>query len=339
MLLTFDAEGSMVNYSQSASTTAALIAVSVGWLVFAQPALAQNYPSKPVRVVVSGAPGSLSDNVTRLIFTRAGDALGQQFIIDNRPAVGGGIAAELVAKAPADGYTLLSTTHSVLVVNPFVYSKLGYDPLRDFDAVSMFMKISEVLAVHPSLNVKSVQDLVALAKARPKQIAYGSGGNGHSTHLMMELFQRKAGIMLVHVPFKGVSPAVLATVGGEVFAINVGLGLARPHIANGRVVALAKTGYPAKDVLPNVPALTSIYSDAEYVPWNSVFAPKGTSENIIVRLNAEIGKALAAPEVRTRMSELDVAAAGGTPAELDKALRADLAINRELVKSIGLRLD
>ena len=303
------------------------------------PVVAQNYPVKPVRVVQAGAPGSLGDTVTRLVFSRVSEVTGQQFVIDNRAAAGGSIAAEVVAKAPADGYTLLSSVNSIMAVNPLVYSKIGYDPLRDFDAVSMLVKYSEVLIAHPSLGAKSVADLVALAKARPKQITYASGGNGHATHLMMELFQRKAGIALVHVPYKGMSPAVQAVAGAETSIVNVGLGLARPHITSGRVIALAKTGFPSKEALPGVPALTASYPDAEYIPWTAVFAPKGAPRAIVARLNAETTKALAAPEFLKRMAELDIAVIGGSPEDLDKTLRADVSVNRELVKSIGLKLD
>ena len=318
-----------------------LSGLTVGWMLFTQhtTTFAQAYPLKPVRVVSSSAAGSLSDSVARLLFTRIGEVWGQQFIIDNRPAVAGSAAAELVARAPPDGYTLLSAVNSTLVVNPFLYSQLGYEPLRDFDAVSMFMKISEVLVVHPSLNVKTIAEFIALAKARPRQITYASAGNGHVQHLMMELFQRKAGIALVHVPYKGVSPAALAVAGGETAAINVGIGLARPHIVNGRLRALARTGFLSKEIWPDVPALTALYPAVEYIPWQAVLVPKGTSRAIITRLNAEVEKALAVPAVRSRMAELDVAPAGSTPGELDKTLRADLSVNRELVKSIGLKLD
>jgi tripartite-type tricarboxylate transporter receptor subunit TctC len=301
--------------------------------------VAQEYPTKPVRVVSTQAAGSVVDTATRVVFAKVSESLGQQFLIDNRPAVGGSVAGEVVAKASADGYTLLSAVNTVMVVNPFLYAKLGYDPLRDFDALSTLVKISEVLIVHPSLGVKTVDEFVRLAKARPKQIIYSSGGNGHPTHLMMELFQRKAGIQLVHVPYKGASPAVQAVAGGEVSALNIGIGLARPHILSGKVVALAKTGLPANEALPGVPALTTYYPDAEYIPWVAAFAPKGTPKDVEAKLSAAIGKALGLPEVRTRLREIDLTAAPSSPSELEQAIRTDMNVNRDLVKSIGLKLD
>ena len=314
--------------------------VIAGLLAGALPAgsFAQTYPAKPVRVIVGNAPGSLNDTAARLVFSRVGEALGQQFLVDNRPGAGGSIGAETTAKAPPDGYTVLNAVNTMMVVNPFLYSRLGYDPLRDFEPVTMLVKVSEVLVVHPSLGTKTVKDFVGLAKARPNQVTYASGGNGHPTHLMMELFQRKAGIALVHVPYKGVNPAMQAVASGEAAMFNIGIGLARPHITSGRVVALAKTGFPTKDALPGVPALTSLYPDAEYIPWNAVFVPKGTPQSIVKMLNAAIGKALAAPEIRSRLAELDLTAAPGSPGELDKTLRADLNVNGVLGKSIGLKV-
>lgn len=300
---------------------------------------AQAYPTKPVRVVVPSGPGTLSDSIARQVFSRISETLGQQFIVDNRAGAGGVIGTEAVAKAPPDGYTLLSTVNSTMVVNPFVYSKLSYDPLRDFEPVAMLAKISEVLIVNPSLGVKTLEEFVRLAKLRPGQITYASGGTGNPQHLMMELFQRKAGIQLVHVPYKGAGAAMQAMVSGEVGALNVGIGLARPHIASGKVLALAKTGHPSKDALPGVPELTTLYADAEYIPWLAVFAPKGTPKDVVAKLNAEIGKALALPDIRTRLENLDLTPVGGSSADLDQTLRADLAVNRELVTSIGLKVD
>jgi tripartite-type tricarboxylate transporter receptor subunit TctC len=301
-------------------------------------AAAQGYPTKPVRVVNLGA-GSLADSVTRLVFARVSETLGQPFIVDSRPGAGGNIAAAFVAKSPADGHTLFLSVQNVLVVNPFLYANPGFDSLRDFEAVSLVAKISEVLIAHPSLGAKSLADLVRLAKARPGEIGYSSGGNGHPQHLFMELFQRKAAIKLSHVPYKSVPQAVLAVVGGEVGVMNVGIGLARPHIASGKLVALAKTGYLAADTLPGIPALTTAYRDTEYVPWLAVFAPKGVPAEVVTKLNAAIGRALAAPDVVSRLKEIDVTPVPSSPGELDKTVRADMAVNRELVKSLGLKLD
>lgn len=300
---------------------------------------AQAYPTKPVRVVVPTGAGTLSDSIARQVFSSVSEALGRPFIVDNRPGAGGVIGTEAVAKAPRDGYTLLSTVNSTMVVNPFVYSKLGYDPLRDFEPVSMLAKISEVLIANPSLGVKTLEEFVRLAKQRPGQITYASGGSGNPQHLMMELFQRKADIQLVHVPYKGAGASMQAIVSGEVGVLNVGIGLARPHISSGKVLALAKTGQPSKDALPGVPALTTFYADAEYIPWLAVFAPKATPKAIVAKLNAEIGKALALSDIRMRLGNLDLTPIGGSSADLDQTLRADLAVNRELVKSIGLKLD
>lgn len=328
-----------MNTLRSNPTDLLLLAAASAFGLSATPAPAQEYPVKPVRVIVPNAPGSLNDTVARLVFAKVGEALNQQFIIDNRPGAGGSVAAELIAKAPADGYTLINAVNTIMVVNPFLYSKLGYDPVRDFEPISMLVKISEVLVVHPSLGVKTVSDFVRLAKTRPRQINYASGGNGHPTHLMMELFQRKAGIQLIHVPYKGTSPGMQALVSGEVAAYNIGIGLARPHIGSRKIIPLAKTGLPSKDALPDVPALTASYPDAEYIPWQAAFAPRGTPREIVARLNAAIGKALAAPDVRSRLGEIDLTAAPSAPAELERAVRADMNVNRELVKSIGLKLD
>lgn len=164
--------------------------------------------------------------------------------------------------------------NTILAVNPFLYAKPGFEPLRDFEPISMAAKISEVLVVNASVGAQSVAEFVNLAKAKPAQIGYSSGGNGHPTHLMMELFQRKAGFRLSHVPYKGTPQAVQAVLAAEVGVMNIGIGLVRPHIASGKLIALAKTGFPSPDSLPGVPALTATYPDAEYVPWLAVYGPR-----------------------------------------------------------------
>ena len=302
-------------------------------------ALAQAWPQKPVRVVVGNSAGSLSDVLARQIFARLSQTLGQQFIIDNRAGAGGAIGAEAVARSAPDGYTFLFGTDGMMVINPFVYSKLGYDTLRDFASVSLLAKIPYVLIVNSAFAAKSLEEFIGEAKARPRQINYSSGGNGHPTHLEMELIARKAGVELVHVPYKGTGPALQAVVSGEVAATAIGLGIALPHIASGRVRALVIGGPRAKDMLPRVADLVSVLPDAEYVSWLALFAPAGTPAAIVDRLNAELAKALQLPEVHRQLVEVGMAAIGSSPAELDRVLRADLNSNRELVKALGLKLD
>ena len=300
-------------------------------------AAAQDYPTRPVRVIVPNAAGSLNDSLARLVFAKLSQSLGQQFVVDNRVGGGGIIAAEAVARAAPDGYTLLASSNSVLVVNPFLFPKLGYDPLRDFEPITLLAKVSEVLVVNPALGAKTVEEFVRLAKAQPGRISYASGGNGHPTHLMMELFQRKAGIQLLHVPFKGTSPAMQAMAAGEVDAFNIGIGLARPHITSGKVIALAKTGFPSKDALGGIAPLTASYPEAEYIPTQLVVAPRGTPADVVAKLNAEIGRALALADIRERMMNLDMTATPSTPPELERTIRGELDLHRELIKAIGLK--
>ena len=299
----------------------------------------QAWPQKPVRVVVGNAPGSLSDVLSRQIFNNVGQSLGQSFVIDNRAGAGGALAAEAVAKSSPDGYTLLFGTDGIMAINPFVYSKLGYDPLRDFAAVSLLAKLPYVLIVNPSLGAKSMEEFISLAKARPMQINYASGGNGHATHLEMELLARKAGIRLVHVPYKGTSPALQAVVSGEVGANFIGLGIALPQIASGKVLALAIGGPREKDVLPRVPDLLAKVPDSEYVSWMGLFVPAATPKPVIDKLNAAVVKALQSADARARLVELGMASIGSSPGELAQELRSNLNVTRELVKSLGLKMD
>ena len=306
---------------------------------FAAQAAAQSWPQKPVKVVVGNAPGSLSDIISRQMFAVAGQSLGQTFIIDNRAGAGGSMAADVVAKSSPDGYTVLFGTDGIMAINPFVYTKLGYDPLRDFASVSLLAKLPYVLIVSPTLGVKTIDEFVALAKSKPGMITYSSGGNGHATHLEMELLARKAGIQLVHVPYKGTAPAVQAAVAGEVMANMVGLGVAVPQINSGKVTALLIGGPREKDFMPRVPDLGAKYPDALYISWLGLFVPATTPKPVIDRLHGAVVKSLEASDVKLRLSELGMASIGSSPAELDRELRDNIAVTRELVKSLGLKLD
>ena len=306
------------------------------WAPFAH---AQGWPDKPVRVVVANAAGSLSDTMGRLLFSKVSEELGQSFLIDNRPGAGGTVGTEQVAKSPADGYTLLIATNAMMAANPFLYSKLGYDPLRDFASVTMLAKISEVLIINGALGVRTMDEFVRLVRARPGQINYASGGNGHPTHLMMELFVSKAGLNMVHIPYKGTPPAVQALVTGEVGAFAIGAGLAQPHVQSGKVIALATIGPRTEGMLPGVQPLSSFFPDSEMVNWQALFGPRAVPRPVVDRLNGALARILALPEIRKRLAEIGLTAISSSPAELEQTIRTDQALNREIIKRIGLKLD
>jgi len=322
----------MKRHAQFAAALAAVAGIATSLS-----ALAQDYPAKPIRVVVANSVGSLADIVARVIFNKIGEFAGQPVIIDNRAGAGGTIAGETAAKAPADGYTILFASDSVMAIAPAVYPNLPYVPQRDFTGVSLVTKIPAAFAAHPSLGVKTLAEFLKLARDRPGTINYGSGGPGHATHLGMEMLVWKAGIKLVHVPYKGTGPSVQALLTGEVPIVNVGLGLVLPHIQEGRLVGLAISGPRNPGVLPNVPDVGTIVPGSEYVSWQGVFAPAKTPSANIDRLNALLLRAVAAPDVKARMAETGMATVTSTPAEMDRIVTTDQAVFRDLVPRLGLK--
>jgi tripartite-type tricarboxylate transporter receptor subunit TctC len=300
---------------------------------------AQEYPVRPIRLVVPNSPGSLSDQLARLVFPKVTEGLGQPFVIDHRPGAGGSIGADLVAKASADGYTLLIATEGIMTVNPFLYPKLGYEPLRDFAAVVMLAKTSVMLVVNPSLGVRSMDELLRAARARPGEIHYSSGGNGHPQHLVMEILQNMAGVKLTHVPYKGTTPALQAVLAGEVGAHVTGVVQAGPHVNSGKVTALAFLGPRARDAFPAIPDIARAVPGFDYVSWQAVFAPAGTPPRVLEQLNAAIAGALASPEVAGRMTSVGLIPIAGPADQVNQAVRADLGVNRELVRKLGLKVD
>ncbi|HET7597258.1 MAG TPA: tripartite tricarboxylate transporter substrate binding protein, partial [Burkholderiales bacterium] len=252
---------------------------------------AQSYPSKPVRVVIPWPPGGSNDVVGRLVMQKLAQAMGQQFVVDNRAGAAGSIGAELVAKAPPDGYTLMvhSTTH---LGNGTLYKNLPYDVVKDFAAVGLLSAQPGVLTIHPSLPVKSVREFIALAKSKPGQILYSSSGNGSAPHLSMALFVSMAGIDIVHVPYKGGVPQVTALVSGETQASLATISTVITHIRNGRLRPLGVSSAKRSKTLPDVPTISEAgVPGYEMAPWIGVFAPAGTPKPIVDRLNAEINKA------------------------------------------------
>jgi len=287
-------------------------------------AVAQAWPVKPVRVVIPWPAGGSNDIVGRIVMQEVSRSLGQQFVIDNRAGAAGSIGADVVAKAPADGYTIMvhSTTH---VGNAHLYGKkLTYDTLKDFTGVGMLSSQPGVLVVHPSLPVKSLKDFIALAKSRPGQINYSSSGNGSAPHLQMALLISMAGIDIVHVPYKGGAPQVAALLGGETQASFATVGTVITQIQAGRLRAIGLGSTAPSKILPGVPTISDAgLAGYDMNPWIGVFAPAGTPRPIIDRLNAEMNVALALPEVVSTLSKQALDPAPTTVDEFNRILRVD----------------
>jgi tripartite-type tricarboxylate transporter receptor subunit TctC len=301
--------------------------------------LAQTYPARPVRLVVPYPPGGGTDIIGRVVAQKLSDAFGQQVVVDNRGGAGGTIGTEIVAKSAPDGHTLLMvpTSH---VINPSLYPRLPYDTVRDFAPITLAASATIVLATHPSVSVKSVKELIALAKARPGQLNFGSAGNGTVFHLTGELFKRQAGIDIVHVPFKGGGPTVSALAGGQIATAFETLLALSSHIKAGRVNALAVTGARRSAAMPNLPTVAELGFPAIVAEnWYGFYAPAGTPQPVIARLHAEIVKGLKQPDVTQRFLELGTEVVGSTPDELAAHVRNEIAKWSRTVKESGARID
>jgi len=304
------------------------------------PVQAQQYPNRPIRFVVPLAAGGTTDIVARLVAQRLSEALGQPVVVDNRPGGGTTIGAAVVAKAQPDGYTLLFHSVSLATTVP-LYPKLPYDAVKDFAPISAVGQSFYVVAVHPSVPVHSLKDLVAMARAKPRQVAYASAGQGTITHLTVELFMANAKIEMLHVPFKGGAPALVALVSGQVQAIFNPIAEILPQVrAGGKVRTLAVTSPQRAPELPEVPTLAeSGYPGATVTTRNGLYAPAGTPRPIIDRLNAEINRMLAIPEVQERFQAQGLVARASSAAELGEYLRSEVARWSKVVKDAGIKLD
>ena len=268
------------------------------------------------------------------------DAWGQQVVIDNRIGANGIIGTEAAAKAPADGYTLHLGNSSTLAVNPHLYIKLPYDALKDFAPVTMAATIPVVLVVHPSLPVKTVKELIALAKAHPGQLNYASGGTGSAQHLPMEMLRVDAGINIIHVPYKGLGPAFNDVLGGQVPMMFTGISNVVPHLKTGRLRVLAIGSPRRSPTLPDVPTVAEAgVPGFDFDSWTGYLVPAGTPKDIIVKLHADITRTLALPEVREKLVTLGFAPVGGTPEELSALIRNDIARFGKLVKAAGIQAE
>ena len=298
---------------------------------------AQPYPSKVIRLVIASAPGGGSDLVGRTLAGKLGPSLGQQVVVDNRAGAGGRIGAEVVAKAAPDGYTLLVGTSSLMVIAPAMYAKLPYDTQRDFAPVSLLGSAAYVLVVHPSVPVKSVKDLLALARARPDMLTYASAGSGASSHLAGELFKMMAGVKIVHVPYRASPLATLAVVAGESALMFSNIVPAVPAIRGGRLRPLGITSAKRSSMLTEVPTIEeSGLPGYEVVQLYALLAPAGTPRDIVRRLGEEAGKAMQSADARERMRADGSEVAVSTPEELEKLIATELRKWAKVIKQAGI---
>jgi tripartite-type tricarboxylate transporter receptor subunit TctC len=319
----------VIGFARSAAVCVALSGAGV--------AGAQSYPAKPVRLIVPFAPGGATDILARLIGQKLTEAWGQQVVVENRPGGGTVIGTDLVAKAAPDGYTLLMVSTST-VTAPTLMSKLPYDTLRDLAPVIQLVASPNVLAVHPSLPAKSVQQLIALARMRPGQVAFGSGGNGTSTHLGGEILRLMAKVSMVHVPYKGAAPSTVAVLSGEVAWQFSAILSTVPYLKAGRLRALAVSSLERSPVLPEVPPVADTLPGFEASPWTGVAAPAGTARDFVVRLNQDIARALNAPDARGRLARDGNNVVAAPVDQFDVFFRAQIDKWGKVIRDAGIRL-
>lgn len=302
-------------------------------------ALAQGFPSKSIRVVVPYAPGGGTDNLIRIIAPTLSTSLGQQIVIDNRPGAAGLIGTEIVARAAPDGHTIL-VTDSAFLVNPGLQPKMPFDTLQSFRGITMMASAPVILVSHPSVSARSIQDLVALAKAKPGSLNYASGGNGASTHLAGELLKIAAGVDLVHIPYKGTAPAMNDLLAGQVAMQFAGISSARQHVDAGKLVALAVTGERRNPAMPAVPTfIESGIRGVDADTYWGAYAPIGTSNEIVGTLNQHLVRALRAPELQQRLIDLGFEVIANASATQDAQMRTMIASWAELVRKANIRPD
>ncbi len=319
---------------------AAVSRIAVLVVAVTAPALAQNYPSKAVRIVIAQAPGSATDVISRIVGNRLGEALGQSMVIDARPGAGGVLGTEIAARSPADGYTLFMGNNSTHGSNPALYSKLPYDAIKDFTPIIFVAATPYVLNVHPSLPVTTLKELIAFAKARPGQINYASAGNGSTHHFCGELLKSLAGIDIVHVPYKGSTPALGALVGGEVSMMFSNVADTQPYIKSGRMRPLAVTAAKRATPLPDVPTMAEAgLNDFQVLSWFGLLAPAGTPAAIITRVNAETVKVLARADVKSALAAQGLEVISGTPEQFANHIRSEIARMTKVAATAGIKAD
>ena len=313
-----------------------IIAVAV--LSTASAALAQNYPTRPIRIIVVSTPGGSVDTMARAVGPKLAARWGQQVLVDNRPGAGGTIAAELVAKALPDGYTLIMGTVASFATNVSLYKSLPYDPVKDFAPITLVATQNLMLLVHPSVPAKSVKELVALAKKQPGNLSFASAGNGTGGHLSGELFKMLAQIDMLHVPYKGVQPALIDVVGGQVSLTFASIISAMPQVTGRRLIPLAVTGAQRSPAAKELPTMIEAGVKAyESATWYGLLAPAGTATDIVNKLNVEVVTALKNPDMHDRLSREGADPVGNSPAEFAKHIQVEIEKWRKVVKAAGIQ--
>jgi tripartite-type tricarboxylate transporter receptor subunit TctC len=302
-------------------------------------AAAQTFPSRPVRIVVPFAPGGATDIVTRVVAQKLNESWNQTVVVDNRAGAGGNIGADIVAKATPDGYTLLMTSGSIVTANPHMFRKLPYSPEKDLVAITNVASGPQIVAVNPSFPAKTLKDFIAIAKAKPRSMSYGSAGVATQTHLAAENFLYTAGIDVVHVPYKGEGPALTDLVGGQIQMVTPNLSAAIGFVQQGKLRALAVTSKERVRQLPDVPAAAETLPGFENLGWFGLVAPAGTPRGVMDRIYQDTAKVLQSPDIRTRFEQLGMVAVGNTPADFTKAIREEYVRWAKVIKERKLQVE
>lgn len=305
---------------------------------FAGPASAA-YPERPVTLVVPFAPGGSTDLIARIVAQKMADILGQQVIVENRGGAGGSLGAGSVAKAVPDGYTILFATVATQALNPALYKKISYDPIKDFTPISLLVNVPNVLTVNPKFEAKSVQDLIDMAKKDPGKYSYASSGNGSPLHLSGELFKKLAGVDLIHIPYKGSGPALVDVIAGQVPIQFDNLPSSIEHIKAGRLRALGVTTSQRVPNLPDVPAIGETLKGYETYSWNALYGPAGTPEEVVKKLHDAGVEALKDPTVKQKLNDATAVIVGSTPQELAEFTKKELEKWTPIVKESGAQID
>jgi tripartite-type tricarboxylate transporter receptor subunit TctC len=319
-----------------AVTFAAAISLALG----AEGGFAQTFPSKPVRIVVPFTPGGANDVIARVVSQKLVEPLGQQVLVENRGGAGGAIGAEMVVRSPPDGYTLLLANPGPNAINPLLQPKTAYDPIRDFTMITLMAVSPQVLVIHPSLPVRSVRELIALARSKPGQINYGSSGTGAITHLSMEFFKSRTKTNLVHIPYKGANVALTELIGGQVSAMFAALGSVGPMLGSKRVKAIAVAANERTPLLPDVPSMSeSGVPDFEVVNWFGIVGPAGMPRPVTDRLNQAINRVVQSADSRERFASLGFVPRGTTPEALERHVRSEIARWSAVIKAQSIKAE